>query len=214
MKKYDYIIWDFNGTLINDVDLCFNILNTMLLNRNIKTVTMEQYKEIFRFPVIEYYKLAGFTFEKESFAEAAVDFIDRYQLASLECGLYKDAIKVIEHIKSLGIKQLILSASEISNLKMQTKHYNLDGYMDAVLGIDNIHAGSKIEIGKAWISENNVDPSKVLFIGDTDHDFEVASAMGVNSLLIANGHQSKERLLKVNNEVVNEINDVINYLDK
>ena len=38
MKKYDYIIWDFNGTLINDVDLCFNILNTMLSNRNIKTV--------------------------------------------------------------------------------------------------------------------------------------------------------------------------------
>jgi phosphoglycolate phosphatase len=67
-------------------------------------------------------------------------------------------------------------------------------------------------VAKDWIKDNNVDPKKVLFIGDTDHDFEVASSIGVDCLLIANGHQSKERLLKVTPNVVDDIKDTLKVI--
>ena len=62
------------------------------------------------------------------------------------------------------------------------------------------------------IKENGVDPKKVLFIGDTDHDYEVATSIGVDCLLIANGHQSKERLLKVTSNVVDDIIDTLEVI--
>ena len=210
--KYNYVIWDFNGTLLNDVELCFNLLNKMLSKRGFATVTYDRYKEIFMFPVKEYYRLAGFDFDKEPFEVTAVEFIDDYQPMSLELSLYPNTFEVLETVKNNNVTQLILSASKIENLLEQTKHFGLDPYMNAILGIDTIHATSKVSIAKDWILKNNVDPKTVIFIGDTDHDFEVASSIGVDCLLIANGHQSKERLLKVTTNVVDEIKDVLKVI--
>jgi phosphoglycolate phosphatase len=210
--KYQYVIWDFNGTLLDDVKLCFDLLNKMLSKRGFETVTIEKYKEIFRFPVKEYYRLAGFDFEKEPFEVTAVEFIDDYQPMSLKLSLYPNTFKVLETIKNSKTRQLILSASKLENLLEQTKHFGLDPYMDFILGIDTIHATSKVMVAKDWIRENGVDPKKVLFIGDTDHDYEVATSIGVDCLLIANGHQSKERLLKVTSNVVDDIIDTLEVI--
>ena len=43
---------------------------------------------------------------------------------------------------------------------------------------------------KKIVKELNLDLSKTLMIGDTIHDFEVANELGVQCLLVANGHQS------------------------
>lgn len=212
--KYQYVIWDFNGTLLDDVTLCFELLNKMLSKRGFPTVTMERYKEIFRFPVKEYYRLAGFDFDKEPFAVTAVEFIEDYQPMSLECSLYNGTKEVLETLNALGIKQLILSASEINNLKAQTKHFGLNEYMIDILGTDTIHAISKKEIAKNWIKERHLDPKRILFIGDTNHDFEVANYIGVDCVLIANGHQNKKRLLNVCENVLDYITEIVKYIEK
>ncbi|MCK4288095.1 MAG: HAD hydrolase-like protein, partial [Bacteroidales bacterium] len=59
------IIWDWNGTLLNDIDICINSINILLEHRNIENLTKEIYKEIFTFPVKDYYSKAGFDFTKE-----------------------------------------------------------------------------------------------------------------------------------------------------
>ena len=73
--KFKNIFFDFNGTIINDVDLCISLLNEMLLNKNHPTIERDEYFNIFTFPIIEYYKKAGFTFENYSFEELANYFI-------------------------------------------------------------------------------------------------------------------------------------------
>lgn len=45
------IFFDFNGTIINDVDLCLNILNEMLKENGLEPITLERYREIFTFPI-------------------------------------------------------------------------------------------------------------------------------------------------------------------
>lgn len=212
MAKYEYVIWDFNGTLLDDVKLCYDLLNKMLSKRGFKTVSFETYKEIFMFPVKEYYRKAGFDFEKEPFEVTAVEFINDYQPMSLELEIHKETLGVLDELKKNNIKQIILSASKIENLLEQTKHFKLDSYMDCILGTDTIHAISKVTIAKEWITNNNIDPKKVIFIGDTDHDLEVANSIGVNCLLVADGHQSKERLLKKTNNVVDKIEEVLGYI--
>ena len=65
--KYNHIIWDWNGTLLNDVELCASIMNNLLRNESLSEISLEKYREIFTFPVEEYYKLAGHNFERNSF---------------------------------------------------------------------------------------------------------------------------------------------------
>ncbi|MCK7524753.1 MAG: HAD hydrolase-like protein [Ignavibacteriales bacterium] len=53
---------------------------------------------------------------------------------------------------------------------------------------------------------------QILFIGDTLHDAEVAEAMGVKSILIANGHQEKNKLLVNNNFVLENLSQLRSFL--
>ena len=54
--KYDTIIWDWNGTLLNDVDMCINCMNQLLQPRNIALLDHKKYQEVFTFPVQDYYE--------------------------------------------------------------------------------------------------------------------------------------------------------------
>lgn len=211
--KYEYIFWDFNGTILDDVSLCLDILNSMLSKRGKEKVSLDKYRHIFTFPIIEYYKKAGLTFEIESFSDMAVEFINIYQPNSLKCSLYEDIIDAFEYIKRLGIKQILLSASEKDNLLEQVNHFNINKYFYSILGLDNIHAKSKIAIGKDYVKKNNINKEKCLMIGDTLHDYELANELGFDSILLSYGHQAYDVLKNEDNIVLRNIKELINYLD-
>ena len=58
MENVNTIIWDWNGTLLNDTELCKNIVNNLLRERGKELLSTERYKEIFNFPVKDYYAKA------------------------------------------------------------------------------------------------------------------------------------------------------------
>ena len=194
--KYDYLVLDFNGTIIDDVDLCLNILNHLLEERNYKKVSLEEYKHIFTFPIKKYYINAGFDLEKYSFTSISNEFISLYQKASLNCKLYEGINELIDKCNNNRIKVVLLSASQIDNLKEQTDHFGLSEKFEAILGTSTIEAASKVEIGKKYFIDKQ--DKKILFVGDTTHDAEVASAIGADALLITHGHQARDILLKAN----------------
>lgn len=208
LNNYEYIIFDFNGTILDDVDLCIYILNYMLEEHGYRKVTKERYLDIFTFPIIEYYKLAGFDFNKHSFHDLSIEFINMYQQASLKCLIYDGVIELLNKLKQLNKKIILLSASQIDNLLEQTNHFDITKYFDKILGLDNIQAKSKIDIAKKYFSDNNIDLSKAIMIGDTIHDMEVANELNINSVLIANGHQSYNRLKKIKKEVYRTIKEI------
>ena len=194
--KYDYLVLDFNGTIIDDVDLCLNILNHLLEERSYKKVSLEEYKHIFTFPIKKYYINAGFDLEKYSFTSISNEFISLYQKASLNCKLYEGINELIDKCNNNEVKVVLLSASQIDNLKEQTDHFGLSEKFEAILGISTIEAASKVEIGKNYFKDKQ--DKKILFVGDTTHDAEVASAIGADALLITHGHQARDILLKAN----------------
>lgn len=212
IKKYKHIIWDWNGTLLNDVDYCKNIINRILVENNLPELSLEKYREIFIFPVQDYYKAAGLDFTKTSFEVLGKDFISEYEDKKLTCSLHKNAIDVLSAIHKKGIGQSVLSAYLHDNLVSILDHYNLTQYFDNIIGLDNIYAGSKTHLGLTLVEQLNLPKEEILFIGDTLHDAEVAEAMGVESILIANGHQVKEKLMINSNIVLDDMTQLIKYL--
>ena len=67
LTRYSHILWDWNGTLLDDAWLCVDVMNSMLTERKLQPLTLQRYRDIFSFPVKDYYLLLGFDFEKEPF---------------------------------------------------------------------------------------------------------------------------------------------------
>lgn len=195
INNYKHVIWDWNGTLLNDVNFCRKIINRILVENNLPNLSFNKYREIFTFPVQNYYQAAGLDFSKISFEVLGKDFIDEYESKKLTCSLFENSEIVLSGIHKKGIGQSVLSAYLHDNLLNILDHYNLTKYFDNVIGLDNIYAGSKTHLGLSLVEQLNLPKEQILFIGDTLHDAEVAEAMGVNSILIANGHQTKEKLI-------------------
>lgn len=212
MNNYKHIIWDWNGTLLNDVDYSKNIINSILSDNDLPKLSLQKYREIFTFPIEDYYIAAGLDFSKTSFEILGRNFIDEYESKKLTCNLYDNAVNVLSLIHKKGITQSVLSAYLHENLVKILDHYGLTKYFDYVNGLDNIYAGSKVNIGLKLIEKINLPGDEILFIGDTLHDAEVANAMGVDCVLIANGHQVKEKLILKHDKVFEDLNDLKKYL--
>jgi phosphoglycolate phosphatase len=185
------IIWDWNGTLLNDTVMAVQAMNQMLERRGLPILSVDRYKSVFTFPVKDYYQKIGFDFQEEPFEVPALEFIGLYNSRVKDCSLHCDTLKVLAHFQSVGVKQYILSAMEQAVLNDCLKHYQIEGFFEHVSGLDNFYAASKMVNGHRLIAELKLDPRELVFIGDTVHDFEVATELGCPCILIAGGHQSK-----------------------
>ncbi len=213
MKKYKHIIWDWNGTLLDDRWLCVEAINQSLDKRNMPTLSESQYKEIFCFPVKDYYKKVGFTFDQEPFHVAGDEFVAYYGNQFNRVDLHDEAIPVLNKIKASGRSQSVLSAGKQEFLNDWIQEHNLSDYFIKVLGIDNQYATGKTALGLAWMDELDYDPHEVVMVGDTIHDSEVAKAMGIDCVLVENGHVSRDRLETTGRKVVSNLSGFVDLLD-
>lgn len=207
-----YVIWDFNGTILDDRNLTHQLLNELLIRQNKPPVSLEQYLNIFGFPIKDYYIEAGLDFEVESFEDMAKWFIQVYQPASLKQNLTPYLVETLKELKALGIKNIVLSASEQQNLEEQLNHFNLSQYFDAILGTSNIHAVGKKDVGLNYLEKHKIDPKHCIMIGDTDEDYYVATHLGAIAVLYSGGHQSVNRLKRTTNLIIDNIYDILKLI--
>ncbi len=205
-RHYTHIIWDWNGTLIDDARLGVEIINEMLTARGIVPISLERYRAVFGFPVRDYYRNIGFLVDEEPmWEEVANDFIARYHRRMHEVQLFPDVIPTLEQFQDKGMNQAILSAMEERTLQRQVNDLGISRFFVHIQGIHNHYADGKAHMAAVVASRLDADSRSMLFIGDTLHDIEVARRIGCDCLLCARGHQSKERLLAAGVPIVDSL---------
>lgn len=204
IKGKKHVIWDWNGTLLNDVDHAVKVMNSLLKEHELSLIERDHYRKIFEFPVINYYRNLGFNFEKETFEDLCHRFVDRFMSGFQELPLIPEMRSVLFQLHSENIMQSVLSATDQINLNSMISHFNLDEIFDFVFGIDNKMAGSKIDRGFFLIKESRIIESETVIIGDTLHDLEVGKALGIDVVLISHGHQCPTRL-RAHHDMVIEV---------
>ncbi len=214
MAKYQHIIWDWNGTLLDDAWLCVEILNDITRKYNKGPVTFGQYRSEFDFPVKDYYRNIGFDFTVESFETVANEYITEYNRRRFECNLNSDAVNVLRICSKAGVTQSILSAYQQTRLEEAVAHFQITGFFTKLFGLNDYYAAGKIENGKRLIEQLDCRANHVLLIGDTTHDYEVAESIGADCVLLTCGHQSKQKLLTCKTTTLDnltQITDIITH---
>lgn len=214
MTNYKHILWDWNGTLLDDVDECIEIINTSLIRRQLKPIDRNEYLEKFQFPVRKYYEEVGFDFSRESFEEAGKEYIRAYAKKMFECRLHDSAREVLQSISEAGRQQYILSALNDEALQKCVKSFGLKDFFAEIRGLDDHYAHSKVELGQTLLKDLGIDPATAVMIGDTIHDFEVAQAMGIGCILVAAGHNSRQRLESCDAKVIDNLGELKGRLNQ
>ncbi len=201
------LIWDWNGTLLDDLDICINGINTYLKERNLNLMTRNSYREVFDFPIRDYYTKIGFDFEKEDFNGLSVKFLETYFKNFKQTKLAENTREVLSHLQKKGFRHYILSAMGQKDLENSIRIFGIESFFESIRGAGDILASGKLDYGRILFEKENLQPEYTCLIGDTLHDKEVADQLGVKCILISAGHQSSKRLAVNNNIVVENLKE-------
>ena len=209
--KYTHLFWDFNGTVYDDVEAGLVTTNIMLAERRLPIIDGEDaYREIFDFPIKEYYRKLGFDFSAEPYEQLAIQWVDLYNEKSKDAVTVAGVRETLAKARELGLKQVIFSATETAMLTRQLTGLGIIDCFDEIIGLDNIHAESKLHLAAKWREAN--PEAKIIYVGDTIHDAENAKVLGADCLLFAGGHQSRRRLEACGCSIIERIEEIIDFL--
>ncbi len=209
MTKLTTVVWDWNGTLLDDVQVSYRTVNRVLAQNGYAPIPdLETYRAKFCFPIIQYYRNVGFDFERTPFETVAQEYMDLYHPAAEGCALQEGAEAALGALREAGLRQVLLSASLQAHLELQVARTPIRPYFDRLLGIGDIYAASKQELARAFLREAGLDPASVLFVGDSAHDFEVAQGCGCPCVLFSGGHQPHAVLAATGSPVIAALSEL------
>ena len=184
------LIWDWNGTLLDDNHASVNALNTILARRHLNRISLGYYRQNFAFPVRGFYEKVGVRLECEDWDSLAQEYHDAYHASELQ--LAYDAKVALELAKSLGFSQSVVSALREDYLLSDMDKFGICGYFDAIFGTGNLDGCSKLS--RMHDCAARFPNDRYIVIGDSIHDYEAATSIGAKCVLFSGGSHASARL--------------------
>ncbi len=206
------IFWDWNGTLLNDSQICIDAMNRMRKKYQYQPIDRNMYEETFDFPVENYYRNIGWDFQKHPFRDIGIEFMEYYEHDIYEAKIQKGAQKVIEKLENDGKQQFLVSAMENGLLHKLTKFYGVKSWFDRVQGIEDHYGNGKAHLFESLIQKYGLAPENILMMGDTLHDAEIAAELGIDCILLYSGHQAYSRLKRAGFPVIESYDELLTAL--
>lgn len=203
-NSYTHVFWDWNGTIIDDLEINFSVINTLLRDRKRDTISLTQYRQAFTFPIKEFYGRVGLPINNEEYEKLVSDYWALFKSKSKDIPLMMGVLEVLNMLEKNQIKQYVLSASNKKMVLDQISVYGIRHLFEDVIAPQDGYALGKIELAKQWMSKQSIPVSNIIMIGDTLHDFETAEAIGIDCALVDMGHQDLKSLISNSNFMVYE----------
>lgn len=198
----DHVIWDWNGTLLSDVEHAVATINDLLAPRGLPLMDIDRYRKIFGFPIRGYYERLGFDLQAESFEALCETYVASYMSKIDRCALTPGSRELLGQVKQSGKTQSVLSATDQPNLESMLATFEVDSYFDYIFGIHDKLAAGKIARGHELMRTSGISPGRTILVGDTAHDLEVGRELGISVLLVTHGHQCAESLRQLHDNVI------------
>jgi phosphoglycolate phosphatase-like HAD superfamily hydrolase len=203
-----HLVWDWNGTLLNDLTLVVAATNIALGSAGGVAVTEEEHRRDFRRPVIDYYgDVLGRVVTQEEFAALDRIFHEQYRLGLTTCALASDALTAMTTWTG---SQSLLSMWFHDELVKAVEGYGLTPRFRRVDGLKvALGGGFKAEHLKTHLAELQLDGSDAVLIGDSVDDADAAASVGARCILYSGGFTAPERLRQVGVPVAGSLTEAV-----
>lgn len=205
----DAVIWDWNGTLLDDVEVARAAMNTVLRTRDLAEIPDDEaYRRVFGFPIRAFYARLGV--DDAEFVAAADEYLARFAASVGTASLHPDARTTLAAVEALDVEQVLISATPEDTLERQLAPHALSHHFAQIRGITDVYAASKEDVVATWLAASGHEPGRVLMVGDTNHDEEIADALHVRFIRFRNGHQDPPSHGR--HAVIGELGHVLGHL--
>lgn len=203
-----HLVWDWNGTLLDDLSLVVAATNASLAIYGGAPVTADEHRRDFRRPIIEYYShVLGRPLNKDDFARLDEAFHRAYADGMVGCQL---SVGALEALAGWAGTQSLLSMWFHTELVPTVTRYGLDRYFARVDGLrDVVGGGPKAPHLAAHLAELGLVGSDCVLIGDSVDDAAAAASVGARCVLYTGGFTDPERLHAVGVPVADTLAEAV-----
>ena len=184
------VIFDWSGVVKDCVEDQLVIANKKLRHFGAKEISMEEMKEEWCQPWMDFYKkyIPSITMEEqEVFYKKAVS-------ESLKAKSFPVIPKLIKKIKESGAKVFVVSSDYPETILPEIKDFGLESVFDSVI----FAAHNKEEAVCKIVESNNLEKNSTIFIGDSNHEIEVGKKLGIKTAAVTWGFSSESKLKSYN----------------
>jgi phosphoglycolate phosphatase-like HAD superfamily hydrolase len=190
-----HLVWDWNGTLLNDFELVVSATNHALSIAGGRAVTADEHRRQFVRPVADYYAaVLGRAVGADEFDRLDAIFHDAYKAGLTTCALADDAVTAM---RSWTGSQSLLSMWFHEELVPAVTAFGLDGRFRRIDGLRMALGGDRaFKAGHlaSHLAALGVDGAEVVLIGDSLDDAHAATSVGAGCVLYTGGFTDEERL--------------------
>ncbi|MFC8850125.1 MULTISPECIES: HAD family hydrolase [unclassified Micromonospora] len=203
-----HLVWDWNGTLLNDLDLVVAATNAAFASVGGPAVTADEHRVRFRRPIADYYAgVLGRAVDDEAFGALDRIFHDAYRSGLTTCALADDAAAAMAAWPG---SQSLLSMWFHDELVPAVHSYGLTGRFARVDGLRATVGGDrKAESLAKHLSELGLDGRAVVLIGDSIDDADAAVSVGGRAVLYTGGFTDRARLRASGHPVADTLTEAV-----
>lgn len=205
-----HLVWDWNGTLLDDLELVVEATNAALAAVGGPTVTVAEHRRDFRRPVWEYYAhVLGRDVSDEEFVILDEIFHETYRAGLARCRLARDAVEALSAWR--GTQSLLSMWFHDELVPLVTGH-GLTAHLTRVDGLrEPVGGGAKAPHLEAHLKALGLSGKECVLIGDSVDDADAAAAVGARVVLYRGGITSEERLAATGAPVAATLLDAVTY---
>lgn len=187
MSQFRNIIFDWSGTLVDDLGPVVDATNRVLNYYGKSPLTRDEFRILFRLPFIDFYKEVLPGVPMSDLEEMYTDFFDESD-KSVE--LLPGAVEFLDRCKGSGLRIFLLSSIKNDHFKRQSESLKLSDYFERVY----TEALDKRIWIKNLISDCCIDVKETVFVGDMKHDVDAGRSAGIFTVAVLGGYNSKQML--------------------
>jgi phosphoglycolate phosphatase-like HAD superfamily hydrolase len=211
-----HVVWDWNGTLLDDLDVVVSAVNDTLATVNRAPITIREYGANYTRPVLRFYeRLLGRAVTNEEWLAFDDAFHESYGRLVESAGLADDALEALNAASASGVGQSLLSMYWHDELIPQVERFGLNQFLIRVDGLRGTPGDKKVSYLERHIREvetaraTQLDPAAVLVIGDALDDADAARTLGMSCVLYDGGSHPAEQLESAGLPVVGSLMEAL-----
>jgi phosphoglycolate phosphatase-like HAD superfamily hydrolase len=215
MPVISHVVWDWNGTLLNDNHAVLAAVNEVCAGFGRGQLTWDEWQAAYARPMrLSYEQVLQRTLDDEEWAQVDKLYHDRYDALLHTCELAVGTHDALRAWTDSGRTQSLLSMWFHSRLTPTVDQYGLTQYFTRVDGLPGeIGGGSKADSLIRHLGDQQLDPTAVALIGDVVDDAHAAQAAGTQCVLVTTGAMTREALQATGAPVTNSIAEALQLLD-
>ncbi len=201
-----HVVWDWNGTLLDDLHVVLAAVNEGVAEHRDMPVSLEDYRDFYTRPVKRFYDaLFGYEVSETVWREIDRRFHDAYRRMIGSVRLAGDAAAALDLVASHRSSQSLLSMYPHEELVPVVRSHGIEERFTRVDGLRGAAGDRKAAYLAAHLTGLGVAPDETVVIGDTPDDAAAAESVGSACVLYDGGSHHRHELEATGVPIVNSL---------